>query len=141
MGACWRSNDGIMVVGGNAMQQAIAIVDLGRGPQLSTSRITVLDVFYYLHRGHGFDFIQRAMPTLSRAEFDAVAAYVDEHRETLLELDREADEFIRRGIEDQKAKGLYREIDDSVPLEERIARLKDKMRRQHAERNGGQTPR
>lgn len=35
--------------------EVIEIVDRGRGPQLSTTRITVLDIFYYLHRGHGFE--------------------------------------------------------------------------------------
>lgn len=52
----------------------VQIVDRGRGPQLTTSRITVLDVFYYLHRGYDFDFIHRAMPSLTRAQFDAIVA-------------------------------------------------------------------
>lgn len=34
--------------------ETIQIIDRGRGAQLSTSRITVLDVFYYRHRGHDF---------------------------------------------------------------------------------------
>jgi hypothetical protein len=118
----------------------IQIIDRGCGPQLSTSRLTVLDVFYYLHRGYDFTFIQQAMPSLSREEFDAVAAYVKEHHDELVEEDRRADEFVRRGIEEQKAKGLYQEIDESVPLEVRVARLKEKMRRQQAERNGGARP-
>jgi hypothetical protein len=54
--------------------ETVQIIDRGRGPQLSTSRITVLDVFYYLHRGYDFTFIHRAMPSLSREEFDAIAA-------------------------------------------------------------------
>ncbi len=61
--------------------ETIEIVDRGRGPQLSTTRITVLDTFYHLHRGHGFEVIQEAMPSLSRAEFDAVLRYVDIHRD------------------------------------------------------------
>ena len=81
------------------------------------------------------------MPSLSREEFDAVVAYVNQHREELVERDRQAEEFIRRGIEEQKAKGLYSEIDDSVPLLDRVARLKEKMRRPSAERNGGPSPR
>jgi hypothetical protein len=54
--------------------ETIEIVDRGRGPQLATSRITVLDVFYYLHRGYDFDFIHTAMPSLTGPEFDAIAA-------------------------------------------------------------------
>src|SRR5438093_2499864 len=55
------------------MNEPITIVDRGRGPQLSSSRITVLDVFYYLHRGYDYDFIHRAMPSLSQEDFNAVA--------------------------------------------------------------------
>src|SRR5689334_10978735 len=65
---------------GTRMKTAIQIVDLGRGPQLSTSRITVMDVFYYLHRGRDWRLIQQAMPTLTREEFDVVVDYVDRHR-------------------------------------------------------------
>ena len=116
--------------------ETIRIVDIGRGPQLAGSRLTVLDVFYYLHRGYDFDFIHCALPSLSRAEFDVVAEFVNQHRDELIAKDGRAEEFIRRGIAEQKAKGLYHEIDESVPLEERVARLKEKMRQQKAERNG-----
>jgi hypothetical protein len=119
----------------------IAIIDRGRGPQLSTSRITVLDVFYYLHRGHDFASIQQIMPSLTRAEFDVVAAYVLHHRDGLIEQDRQAEQFIQRGIAEQRAKGLYREIDESVTLAERVARLKAKIHARPEERNGGQPPR
>ncbi len=117
--------------------QTIEIVDRGRGPQLSTTRITVLDVFYYLHRGDDFDFIHRAMPSLTREEFDVVLDYVNKHREELIEADGRAEAFIQRGIAEQKAKGLHWEFDESIPLEEQIACLKEKWRRQIAERNGG----
>ena len=70
--------------------ETLQIVDRGRGPQLSTSRITVLDVFYYLHRNYDFDLIHQAMPSLSREEFDAIVAYVTEHHEELVEKDRQA---------------------------------------------------
>jgi hypothetical protein len=118
---------------------SIQIVDRGRGPQLSTSRITVLDIFYYVHRGYDFELIQQVMPRLSREEFNAVMAYVNEHREEVMENDRRAEQFIQRGIAEQKAKGLYQEIDDSVPLGVRVERLKAKMRAQLGERNGGYT--
>lgn len=121
--------------------QTIQIVDRGRGPQLPNNRITVMDVFYYLHRGRDFDFIHWVMPSLSREEFDAVVAYVNEHREELEEEDRQAEEWIKERIAEQKAKGLYHEIDESIPLEERIARLREKMRRhqaEQAEKNGAQ---
>lgn len=111
------------------MQPSIPIVDLGRGPQLSTSRITVLDVFYYLHRGRDWDVVHQALPSLSRPEFDAIVAYVNEHRAELVDADREVEERIKRDIADQQARGLRHEIDTTIPVEERAARLKEKMRR------------
>jgi len=116
--------------------ETIRIIDHGRGPQLSTTRITVLDIFYYLHRGYHFDSIREVMPSLSRQEFDVVLEYVKAHREELIEKDRRAEDFIQRGIAEQRAKGLSPEIDESVPLAERIARLKKKMRERPGEKNG-----
>lgn len=120
--------------------EAIQIVDYGRGPQLSTTRITVLDVFYYLHRGHGFDAIHQIMPTLSREEFDVVENYVKQHYNALAEKDRRVEERIQQEIAEQKAKGLYHEIDESVSVEERARRLKEKLHgrlKEQAEKNGG----
>jgi uncharacterized protein (DUF433 family) len=116
--------------------KSVEIVDIGRGPQIAGHRLTVLDVFYYLHRGHEFDFIHRALPTLSREQFDAIVEYVNEHHDELVEKDRRAEEFIRQGIAAQKAKGHYREIDESIPVEERARRLKEKMKQRQAEKNG-----
>ena len=120
--------------------QTIEIIDNGRGPQLSTTRITVLDVFYYLHRGYEFDEIHEIMPILSREEFDVIAEYVEAHREELVELDRGAEEFIERGIAAQKAKGLTPPIDYSIPLQERIARMKEKMLSRPKEKNLERNP-
>jgi uncharacterized protein (DUF433 family) len=117
--------------------KTIRIIDIGRGPQIDGHRLTVMDVFYYLHRGFDFDFIQRAMPSLTREQFDAVVAYVDAHRDELVEKDRLIEERIQKGIEEQKARGLCPEIDRSISVEERAARLKEKLHRKLAERNGG----
>ncbi|HWY88159.1 MAG TPA: DUF433 domain-containing protein [Gemmataceae bacterium] len=120
--------------------KTVQIVDSGRGPQIEGHRLTVMDVFYYLHRGYDFDFIHRAMPSLEREQFDAVVRYVNEHYEELAEEDRYVEDRIKQGIAEQKAKGLLHEIDASVPVEERAARLKDKLRnrlREQTEKNGG----
>lgn len=122
----------------------VNIVEVGRGPQIEGSRLTVMDVFYYLHRGHNFDFIHRAMPSLTREEFDAVVHYVEQHHDELVEKDRRVEERIQQGIAEQKAKGLYHEIDRSVPLEQRVERLKEKMRqrlKEQAKNNGGHNSR
>jgi uncharacterized protein (DUF433 family) len=123
--------------------KTVQIVDLGRGPQIEGHRLTVMDVFYYLHRGYDFAYIHRAMPSLTRPEFEAVVAYVNQHRDELVEKDRRAEELIQQGVAAQKAKGLHHEIDESAPVEQRAARLKEKLRRrlaEHAENaslNGG----
>jgi uncharacterized protein (DUF433 family) len=123
--------------------RTVRIVDIGRGPQIEGHRLTVMDVFSYLHRGRDFDFIHMAMPSLTRAEFDAVVEYVNRHHDELVEKDRRAEEWIGRGIVEQKAKGLYIEIDESVPVEVRAERLKAKMRqkiKERAEKNGARHP-
>lgn len=109
--------------------KAIEIVDRGRGPQLSTSRITVLDVFYYLHRGYDFAFIHEALPSLSREEFDAIAGYVHEHHDELAEKDRRVEEFHRRGMEEQHARGgIFAAAEEGLSTEQRVERLRQKMR-------------
>ena len=126
--------------GREVTNQSIQIVDYGRGPQIAGHRLTVMDVFYYLHRGHDFEFIHRAMPSLTREQFDAVVQYVIEHQSDLIERDRRAESFIKDGIAELKAKGLYREIDETVPQEKRIERLRTKLSNLTG-KNGGHAPR
>jgi uncharacterized protein (DUF433 family) len=119
----------------------IRIVDLGRGPQIEGHRLTVMDVFYYFHRGYDFDFIHRAMPSLTREQFDAVAEYVREHHEELVEEDRRVEEFHKRAMEAQHARGgIFAASDENLTTEERVARLKEKMQRKTAEKNGARHP-
>lgn len=125
------------------MKAAVQIVDKGRGPQIEGSRLTVMDVFYYLHRDCDWEFIHRALPRLSRDEFDAVVAYVDEHRNELIEKDRRVEESIQRGIAEQKARGIGSELDAIESPEERRAYLLKKLERLKAiksERNGDHAP-
>lgn len=71
------------------MSAEIMIVDHGRGPQLSTSRITVQDLFPYFQLGYSDEQIIRdVMPSLSTAEIGVVRRYVEEHREDVLEEDQ-----------------------------------------------------
>jgi uncharacterized protein (DUF433 family) len=107
----------------------VRIVDEGRGPQIAGHRLTVMDVFYYLHRGRDFDFINRAMPSLMREEFDAVVEYANAHRDELGEEDRLVEERIQREIAEQTVRGLRPDMDPNVPIEVRVARLKEKARR------------
>jgi hypothetical protein len=53
------------------MEHEITIVDRGRGPQLSTSRITVQDLLPYFQLGYPHEqIIREAMPSLSVAEIE-----------------------------------------------------------------------
>ena len=117
--------------------KTIRIVDIGRGPQIEGSRLTVMDVFYYLHRGYDFDFIRRAMPSLTRGHFDEVVKYVRDHHEELAERDRRVVEFHERGMAAQHSLGgVFAASDETVTTEDRVARLKDKLNRKAAEKNG-----
>jgi uncharacterized protein (DUF433 family) len=119
----------------------VRIVDLGRGPHIEGHRLTVMDVFYYLHRGYDFDFIHVAMPSLTREQFDAVVEYVKVHHHELAEQDRRVEEFHQRGIEAQRARGgIFAESDENLTTEERVARLKEKMKLKVAEKNGARHP-
>ncbi|HEV3004977.1 MAG TPA: DUF433 domain-containing protein [Pirellulales bacterium] len=70
------------------MNAQITIVERGRGPQLSTSRITVQDLFPYIQLGCTHQQILEVMPTLSEEEIQAVEDYIDGHREEVLDEDR-----------------------------------------------------
>ena len=86
-----------------------------------------MDVFYYLHRGYDFDFIQRAMPSLTREQFDSVVEYVNAHREELVEKDRRMEEFHRCGMESQRARGgIFAESGENLTTEERLAQAQGK---------------
>ena len=117
--------------------ETIEIIEHRRGPQLSTTRITVLDIFYWLHRGYGWDKIHHSMPTLTREEFDVVMDYVNQHHDELVEKDRLADERTERRIAEQHARGgIFAPPDENMTTEEWIARLREKMNKRIAEKNG-----
>jgi uncharacterized protein (DUF433 family) len=52
--------------------ETIEIVDRGRGPQLSTSRITVQDLVPYFQEGCSHAEIMRWIPTVSAEEIAVV---------------------------------------------------------------------
>jgi uncharacterized protein (DUF433 family) len=71
------------------MKAELTIIDKGRGPQLSTSRITVQDLVPYFQLKYSYDEILQIMPTLSVAEIQAGERYVEEHHEEVMEEDRQ----------------------------------------------------
>jgi uncharacterized protein (DUF433 family) len=70
------------------MKTDIQIVDRGRGPQLSTSRVTVQDLVPYFQEGCSHDEIIRWAPTLTHEEVAVVERYYQDHKEALDEEDR-----------------------------------------------------
>ena len=65
------------------MNPNIRIVDRGRGPQLSTSRVTVQDLVPYFQEGSSTEEILRWVPSLSGEEIAAVHEYYLEHKKIL----------------------------------------------------------
>jgi uncharacterized protein (DUF433 family) len=65
------------------MQKEITLVDLGRGLQLSTSRITVHDLVPYFQEGCSHDEIIRWLPTLTDDEIAVVESYYLQHKDEL----------------------------------------------------------
>jgi uncharacterized protein (DUF433 family) len=70
------------------MNKPVAIVDRGRGPQLSTSRITVQDLVPYIQQKYSHEEIREIMPVLTVAEIEAVEKYVQDNHEAVMEQDR-----------------------------------------------------
>src|SRR6202035_5649726 len=74
---------------GSGMENnGIQIIDRGRGPQLSTSRITVQDLVPYFRKGCSYDDIVHWMPTLTHQEAAVVERYYRAHQGELDEEDR-----------------------------------------------------
>ena len=88
--------------------QAIQVVDRGRGPQLSTSRVTIQDLVPYFQEGCSPTEIIRWIPTLSSAEIAVAERYYRENQRELDEEDRLIGERMRREQEpglDRKGAG------------------------------------
>jgi uncharacterized protein (DUF433 family) len=70
------------------MTKKIEILDRGRGPQLSTSRITVQDVVPMLQRNCTPEEIMEVMPVLKLEELQVIQQYVRDNFEAVMEQDR-----------------------------------------------------
>ena len=112
------------------MKIDIQIIDRGRGPQLSTSRITVQDVLPYLQQQYTPEQIREIMPVLTLAEIDVIQQYIRDHREAVLERDRQIRE---RAAARQRPGEEERERQER---KERIDRARQMIQRSKQERNG-----
>jgi uncharacterized protein (DUF433 family) len=116
--------------------EKIQIVDRGRGPQLSTSRITVLDLVHYFQRGASYDEIIRWIPTLSHEQIAVVETYYRQHQEEFDEKDRRAQEYREEQIRLQRLR--FPELEGT--REEREGRLKHLLEKRRQEANGERNP-
>ncbi len=66
----------------------LGIVDLGRGPQLSDSRITVQDIVPYWKHGCSDEQILEDMPALRLEQLQVLQEYIRTHHEEVMEVDR-----------------------------------------------------
>src|SRR5260370_31817326 len=110
----------------------IQIGDRGRGPQLSTCRITVLDLVPYFQRGSAPEAIIRWIPTLSHEEIAVVERYYQEHKAEFDEKDRKARAYREEQIRLQRLK--FPELNGT--REERLARLRQLAEKRRQEKNG-----
>ena len=112
----------------------IEIVDHGRGPQLSTSRITVQDLVPYFQEECNREEILRWFPTLTPDELTVVERYYWKHK---AELDKE-DRRIRGYVDEQVRQQRLRFPEENGEV--RLARMKETLERRRMERNGEGNP-
>ena len=114
----------------------VEIVDRGRGPQLSTSRITVQDMLPFCREGASNDEIRRWMPSLTDEEIAVLKDYLRNHYDEALKAEREI-----KAYHDQMraAQPKWARINDHRSLEERKALLRQKLaqRKAHGDATAG----
>jgi hypothetical protein len=114
------------------MTETVEIVDRGRGLQLSTSRVTVMDLVPYFQQGCSFSEIIRWIPSLTETEIAVVDRYYREHQAELDEVDRLARARREEQIRQQRLR--FPELIET--REERMSRLKQLLKKRGQERNG-----
>jgi hypothetical protein len=112
--------------------ETIQIIDYGRGPQLSTSRITVLDLIPYFQRSCSFEEIIRWIPSLSQGEIAVVERYYLEHKAECDENDRRASAYREEQIRLQRQR--FPEFKGSEA--DHTFRLKQLLERRRQQKNG-----
>jgi uncharacterized protein (DUF433 family) len=113
--------------------ETIQIIDIGRGPQLSTSRITVRDMLPYYREGASNEEIRRWIPSLTDNEIALLKEYIREHFEEVLQAEKEIKAYHDRK---RAAQPDWTRANDHLSIEERMARLREKLAERKAEKNG-----
>src|SRR5262249_30279453 len=115
------------------MDKTIKIVDRGRGPQLSTSRITVQDLLPYYREGAANEEIRRWIPSLADEEIAVLSDYIRRHYEEVLQTEKEIKAYHDRMRAEQPA---WTRANDQLSLEDRKTLLRERLAQRKAESNG-----
>ena len=117
---------------GDRMQKEITLVDRGRGPQLSTSRITVHDLVPYFQDGCSYHEIIRWLPSLTHEEIGIVERYYRQHQDELDEYESRVRAYRAERIRSQRLRIPERE----GSRDERLAHLRQLLQQRRQETNG-----
>jgi uncharacterized protein (DUF433 family) len=113
--------------------ETIQIVDLGRGPQLSSSRITVQDLLPYYRDGAPNEEIRHWIPSLTDDEIAVLKNYIRDHNEEVLQTEKEIKAYHDRM---RAAQPAWTRANDNLSIDERRALLRKKITQRKAEQNG-----
>lgn len=113
----------------------VTLVDRGRGLQLSTSRITVMDLVQYLRRDWPYEKIIEIITSLTRDEFDLIDNYYRAHKQKLDADDDQVEAYREEQLRIQRER--FPMPDETH--DERMARFR-KLLKEHQERNGKRNP-
>jgi len=113
------------------MQKEIALVDRGRGLQLSSSRITVHDLVPYFQNGCSDEEILRWIPSLTHEEIRIVERYYQQHKDELDEHERRVRAYRAEQIRLQRLRFPEREGSRNW----RLARLRQLLQQRRQENN------
>jgi len=112
----------------------IQIVDQGRGPQLSTSRITVQDLLPFYREDASNDQIRQWIPSLIDDEIAILKDYIRDNFEEVLQTEKEIKAYHDRM---RAAQPAWTRANDHCSIEERRALLRDKLAQRKAEQTSG----
>jgi uncharacterized protein (DUF433 family) len=118
------------------MTRPIEIIDRGRGPQLSTSRVTVQDLVPYFLRNCTYAEINEGIPSLSAEEVQVVERYFQDHRDEML-----AQDSLIRARAASRTKPPEVEHVERAERRVRLERARQKIHQQTQGRNSDLPPR
>ena len=113
--------------------ETVQIVDRGRGPQLSNSRITVQDLLPYYQEGASNEEIRRWIRSLSDEEIAPLKDYIRDHYEEVVQTETEVKEYHDNMRRQQPA---WTGGNDRLSIDERRTLMLEKLRQRKTGQNG-----